>query len=94
MGVTAGLVHLHQETCGDPIVHCDLKAANVLLDSDMEPKLVNYGVASLFKRRSSGDSTVTAWVGSPGYVPPGDHPLKSCFMKIVCNTVQSAWGTV
>uniref|UniRef100_A0A7I4ECL8 non-specific serine/threonine protein kinase n=1 Tax=Physcomitrium patens TaxID=3218 RepID=A0A7I4ECL8_PHYPA len=94
MGVTAGLVHLHQETCGDPIVHCDLKAANVLLDSDMEPKLVNYGVASLFKRRSSGDSTVTAWVGSPGYVPPGDHPLKSCFMKIVCNTVQSAWGTI
>lgn len=69
MGITTGLVCLHHETCGSAVVHCDLKAANVLLDSDMEPKLVDFGMARLIKRNSKG-FTAAAWVGSSGYAPP------------------------
>lgn len=76
MGVTTGLVYLHHETCGNAVVHCDLKAANVLLDSDMEPKLVDFGMARLIKGNSKG-ATAASWIGSSGYAPPGKstpHP--------------------
>ncbi|KAG0615822.1 hypothetical protein M758_5G069500 [Ceratodon purpureus] len=69
MGVTTGLVYLHHETCDNSVVHCDLKASNVLLDSDMEPKLVDYGMANLIRHNSNG-ATVASWMGSSGYAPP------------------------
>jgi LRR receptor-like serine/threonine-protein kinase FLS2 len=68
MGVTTALVYLHHETCENAVVHCDLKAANVLLDSDMEPKLVDFGMATLVKR--SNGATAASRVGSSGYAPP------------------------
>ena len=69
MGVTTGLVYLHHETCDNSVVHCDLKASNVLLDSDMEPKLVDYGMANLIRHNSNG-ATAASWMGSSGYAPP------------------------
>lgn len=72
MGVTTGLVYLHHETCESAVVHCDLKAANVLLDSDVEPKLVDFGMARLIKQNSNG-ATAASWIGSSGYAPPGKN---------------------
>uniref|UniRef100_A0A7I4CSB3 Protein kinase domain-containing protein n=1 Tax=Physcomitrium patens TaxID=3218 RepID=A0A7I4CSB3_PHYPA len=75
MGITAGLVCLHHETCGNALAHCGLKAANVLLDSDMESKLVDFGMARLIKRSIKG-SSAASWIVSSGYAPP-EHGVSS-----------------
>lgn len=72
MGITEGLVYLHHGTCGNgkAIVHCDVRASNVLLDCEMEPKLVDIGMSRLIKRSHKG-STAASWIGPSGYTPPG-----------------------
>jgi len=48
-GICYGLHYLHEEwQASTPIIHMDLKPANILLDDDMVPKIADFGLSRLF----------------------------------------------
>lgn len=67
LGLASVLVYLHQE-CEQRVIHRDIKAGNILLDGNMNPRLGDFGLAKLMDHDKSPVSTLTA--GTMGYLAP------------------------
>ncbi|MCI61798.1 LRR receptor-like kinase, partial [Trifolium medium] len=75
-----GLDYLHHG-CKPPIIHRDVKSANILLSEDLEAKIADFGLSKVFKNsdNQNADSTMihvdvgnekSAIMGTMGYLDP------------------------
>lgn len=65
--VARGLLYLHEEW-QQTVLHRDIKAANVLLDSELNGRLGDFGLAKLCEHGSNMSTTKV--VGTLGYIAP------------------------
>ncbi|XVF83122.1 hypothetical protein PTKIN_Ptkin16aG0107800 [Pterospermum kingtungense] len=72
--VGCALEYLHHR-CETPIVHCDLKPSNVLLDGEMVGHVGDFGIAKFItldvQNNTSSPSSSFGFRGTIGYAPPG-----------------------
>ncbi|RCV39434.1 hypothetical protein SETIT_8G224400v2 [Setaria italica] len=62
-GIAQGLHYLHEQR----VVHRDIKPDNILFDSDMNPRISDFGVAQKLINKLNCEETL---VGTPGYMAP------------------------
>ncbi|KAJ0552892.1 putative protein kinase RLK-Pelle-DLSV family [Helianthus annuus] len=67
-GMARGILYLHQDSRLQ-IIHRDLKAGNILLDGDMNPKISDFGLARKFVGSDTATKTKKV-VGTYGYISP------------------------
>ncbi|KAI7756125.1 hypothetical protein M8C21_009801 [Ambrosia artemisiifolia] len=67
IGLSSALMYLHEEV-EQCVLHRDIKSSNVMLDSNFNPKLGDFGLAKLVEHEKGSKTTVLA--GTWGYMAP------------------------
>ena len=79
-GVACGVEYLHKQS--PPIIHLDLKSANVLLSEGLVPRVSDFGLSLLPSARAAAQQRIK--VGTPLYMSP----------EMACGEVITLWEAV
>jgi serine/threonine protein kinase len=75
--VASALDYMHNQLT-PPLIHCDLKLANVLLDYDMTARLGDFGSAKFLSSRIANSEGFISVGGTIGYIAPGEFIFSIC----------------
>lgn len=68
-GVAQALDYLHNG-CEKRVLHRDIKASNIMLDSEFNAKLGDFGLARTIQKRNETHHSTKEIAGTPGYMAP------------------------
>ncbi|PON48874.1 S-receptor-like serine/threonine-protein kinase [Parasponia andersonii] len=69
LGTAKALAYLHEE-CLEWVLHCDVKPQNILLDSNYQPKVSDFGLSKLQNRGELRNLSFSRIRGTRGYMAP------------------------
>ncbi|PIA64625.1 hypothetical protein AQUCO_00100237v1 [Aquilegia coerulea] len=68
VGAAQGLCHMHHN-CNSFIIHRDVKSSNILLDSEFNAKIADFGLAKILAKTGESE-TMSVVAGTFGYIAP------------------------
>jgi hypothetical protein len=81
--VASALDYVHNQLT-PPLIHCDLKPQNILLDNDMTARLSDFGSAKFLSPGLAIPESLDDVGGTIGYMAPGESAFPISHLSTVC----------